>query len=158
MFILISGVVLLTHQKPEPVTNKVRSTRAKRQDRPRTRSSDIETPEPDDDQPAGEGDVLWSVGNASDEEDNLDDGDDDVDHHQHPLHQTNASGKRPGPSGGQQRRGSATRVSVREEDELIAGEAGISRRSMDPFRDPEEVTLEELSRRSPVLSSKSIRR
>ncbi|KAF9012395.1 hypothetical protein BDQ17DRAFT_1232351 [Cyathus striatus] len=93
ILVLISGVVLLTHKKPEPL-NSVKSSalpRPRRTHRSKLRSStDLEQGEEELDH-AGEDQVLWAVGEASDDE--AGDGEDeDVDHHQHPFNEMRENG------------------------------------------------------------------
>ncbi|KAF5370891.1 hypothetical protein D9758_002030 [Tetrapyrgos nigripes] len=93
ILILISGVVLLTHKKPEPgavksatVSSSVPLSRVRKRNA-KTSSIGKVDPDSDDEGPSdehgnGEEQTLWGVGNASDD----DEGDDeDIDHHQHPL-------------------------------------------------------------------------
>ncbi|KAI4528556.1 hypothetical protein K525DRAFT_260141 [Schizophyllum commune Loenen D] len=86
ILILISGVVLLTHKKPEvPDASKVAAEARPRPKRPRSKKVDDEEAQglaEDDNPEAGEQHVLWTVGEPSD--DDLGE-DDDVDHHQNPL-------------------------------------------------------------------------
>ncbi|KAJ3802990.1 hypothetical protein GGU11DRAFT_740177 [Lentinula aff. detonsa] len=94
ILILISGVVLLTHKKPEPGAALKSATLASGSlpmPRLRNRNSrkasgskpDLEAGDPDDDASihSGENGPLWAVGDASDDEGE----DEDIDHHQHPL-------------------------------------------------------------------------
>ena len=151
--VLISGVVLLTHKKPEPVTGKTKSaTPRPRQRRKVNKKTSGEGGELEGEQHGdGESSVLWAVGEASDGEDDLGE-DEDVDHHQHPL--------------GQPRQGSSSRRNLRAGREglgLIDRDEGEgaddpevidrhrhktediwNRRSMDPFRDDTEQGLEQL--------------
>ncbi|THV06095.1 hypothetical protein K435DRAFT_712149 [Dendrothele bispora CBS 962.96] len=103
ILILISGVVLLTHKKPEPGAiksanpvsavplSRVRNRSARKASK--TKSADDEDPEDPNDEHAGEDQVLWAVGEVSDGEDEGED--EDIDHHQHPLqaHKTNVAAK-----------------------------------------------------------------
>jgi hypothetical protein len=88
--VLISGVVLLTHKKPEPgakPASGIPLKPGKGKGKNKSRSK------PTGEQGEGEQDVLWAVGDDSDNEDeHLEegrvedgDGDDDVDHHQNPI-------------------------------------------------------------------------
>ncbi|KAG6842186.1 hypothetical protein C0991_001679 [Blastosporella zonata] len=83
ILVLISGVVLLTHKKPEPTsTTPVALTRAKGRGKAR-KASDAEEGR------AGTGErseqeVLWAVGEDEDDEGHEDE-DPDVDHHQNPI-------------------------------------------------------------------------
>ncbi|EDR08789.1 uncharacterized protein LACBIDRAFT_296209 [Laccaria bicolor S238N-H82] len=145
--VLISGVVLLTHKKPEPVTGKTKSaTPRPRQRRKVDKKTSEEGGELEGEQHGeGESSVLWAVGEASDGEEDLDE-DEDLDHHQHPL--------------GQLRQGNSSRRNLRAGREgvgLIDREEGgdlevidryshktedvWKRRSMDPFRDDTEQEL-----------------
>ncbi|KAJ6593981.1 hypothetical protein B0H19DRAFT_918238 [Mycena capillaripes] len=101
IFVLISGVVLLTHKKPEPGPLSARSAaalgsagfpRMELRQRGASRKGKAAKPKGvDDDEETmvdGEEEVLWGIGDASDEEGG-DDGegqDEDMDHHQHPLY------------------------------------------------------------------------
>ena len=100
----------------------------------------------DEEQARGsENDVLWAVGDASDDEDEGED--EDVDHHQHPLHQDLPKARIASTVGGSQRRSSRRAVNERTglvtpEDEGDDGEGSRMldtnrKRSMDPFRDDE---------------------
>ncbi|KAF7288711.1 hypothetical protein HMN09_01377100 [Mycena chlorophos] len=84
IFVLISGVVLLTHKKPEPGPLSARASvpmGTTGLPRMRQRKGDLESATAEE----GGGEQqeeLWGIGDASDE----DEGDDeDVDHHQHPF-------------------------------------------------------------------------
>ncbi|KDR75824.1 hypothetical protein GALMADRAFT_68343 [Galerina marginata CBS 339.88] len=180
VLILISGVVLLTHKKPEPVTGKIKSTTLPRRRRRRKADKTVkkagengsghvgEGQEGDDEPLAdGEDEVLWAVGEVSDEDDEGEDGDDeDIDHHQHPLHQSLPSGRQTGTSMAVPR---GTRGAVNEHTGLVHPEdnddvlelglmkrkdvaADRQRRSMDPFRD--ELGLDDYTG---VVSSRSSR-
>jgi len=166
ILILISGVVLLTHKKPEPVTGKIKSSAPKRKRNTKAGKdmtlNDAENGNGtgegsagygDQESPDGERDVLWTVGNASDDDDDALEDDDDVDHHQHPLHQTLPTGRVGGMSkndmaplhGARSKIGEQTRL-VGDDDELELGALSSrqerdSRRSMDPFRDDEQEAL-----------------
>lgn len=96
ILILVSGVVLLTHKKPEPgATPKsaglVSASMAMRR---RMRRKKNKNPENEDEEAGtprtprtgnGEEEVLWAVGDASDDDDDYEESDEDIDHHQHPL-------------------------------------------------------------------------
>ncbi|KAJ4467949.1 hypothetical protein C8J55DRAFT_565037 [Lentinula edodes] len=95
ILVLISGVVLLTHKKPEPgapMKSGALPSGSLQMPRLRNRSSrkvsgskpDLEAGDPDDDASvhSGENGALWAVGDVSDDEGE----DEDIDHHQHPLH------------------------------------------------------------------------
>ncbi|KAF5321837.1 hypothetical protein D9619_001866 [Psilocybe cf. subviscida] len=112
ILVLIGGVVLLTHKKPEPVTAKIKSQslpKRKRKAGPKGKGAgDASTSANgnghlngngnghlDDDEErtlgtagSGENEVLWAVGNASDDDQEYDyeEEDDDVDNHLHPIH------------------------------------------------------------------------
>jgi predicted membrane channel-forming protein YqfA (hemolysin III family) len=118
ILVLISGVVLLTHKKPEPVAAKVKSARQPR----RPKSTGPQNGE-------GEDRVLWAVG---DDEDDNEGEDDDIDHHQHPLHQTLPKGNVAGNSSSHTSLGEQSRLIDDPEDEPL-------RRSMDPFKDDLEL-------------------
>jgi hypothetical protein len=86
ILVLISGVVLLTHKKPEPLPNtplpsaKILSARRRSK---HLRPVNDEEGRPED---ANEHDALYSVGDGSDSEDlDLEAGDEDADHHQNPM-------------------------------------------------------------------------
>ncbi|PFH51547.1 hypothetical protein AMATHDRAFT_74896 [Amanita thiersii Skay4041] len=86
ILVLISGVVLLTHKKPEPGTDMVVKSatlpRPRRSRKKPTRpNGDVESLDAEEER-TGERDVLWEVGEASDDELGEDE---DIDHHQHPL-------------------------------------------------------------------------
>ncbi|KAJ2931491.1 hypothetical protein H1R20_g5635, partial [Candolleomyces eurysporus] len=108
IFVLISGVVLLTHKKPEPVTNKTRGAatprsavameerRRRRKDKTRARGAGDEENQNDlsgdEGRIHGEADALWAIGDASD--DDGDEGqDDDADHHLNPNYRSSPSAK-----------------------------------------------------------------
>ena len=160
---LISGVVLLTHKKPEPVTGKVKSTAPRRRRRKGAKGIPGQSNEDgdmgaDDEEPRGpEGEVLWTVGDVSDEDEDDEGLDDDIDHHQHPIHNQLTSVK----SHGQPSVSFNTHGVVNEHTGLVArsedGDAEEDeeddgwvkhkqssnddrrrRRSMDPFRDVDD--------------------
>ena len=155
IIVLISGVVLLTFKKPEPVAGKIKSAnsprdrRRRKGDRSKRAVGDGNGEVNDEEQAQGsENDVLWAVGDASDDED--EDEDEDVDHHQHPLHQDLPKSSTVGGSPSQRR---SSRRAVNERTGLVAsedeGDGGDymdgsrlmdtnRKRSMDPFRDDDE--------------------
>ncbi|KAG9221054.1 hypothetical protein CCMSSC00406_0005507 [Pleurotus cornucopiae] len=104
ILILISGVVLLTHKKPEPLHNKAKTSpvvSAQQSRRGRTATKKSPGDGDDDEDEAGEdhalrirvegeedGEALWSLGDASDDED------DGLDSKAHkPLHATGSSSR-----------------------------------------------------------------
>ncbi|KAL0574964.1 hypothetical protein V5O48_007009 [Marasmius crinis-equi] len=112
IMILISGVVLLTHKKPEPGAIKP-VTLGVPMSRPRNKKKDGKAaqrdPEVQSEGDRGEQEVLWTVGDAEEDDDD-DDGDheedEDIDHHQHPL----------GMSVDPERRASSSRVATHGEE------------------------------------------
>ena len=88
ILILVSGVVLLTHKKPEPVSPTPAATLAPV---PPGRKRKRKTPKSgEEDMEGGEHDALWTVGDDSGDEDAqelgvVEYGDEDVDHHQNPI-------------------------------------------------------------------------
>ncbi|KAF7315613.1 hypothetical protein MIND_00076700 [Mycena indigotica] len=95
IFVLISGVVLLTHKKPEPGPLSAHSSvplgssglPRMRQRKKAGLAPDLASAEQGDVVVGNEQEVLWGIGDASDDED--DEGqDEDIDHHQHPLSAT----------------------------------------------------------------------
>ncbi|PPQ63488.1 hypothetical protein CVT24_005145 [Panaeolus cyanescens] len=146
IIVLIGGVVLLTHKKPEPITGKIRASTPRRRlpVQPKQTGDEVED---DDEMVAGEGSVLWAVGNASDDED--DGEDEDVDHHQHPLHKELPKGKFSSLARSQSpptRRSNDESAGLARNDEeamydsyLLKGRQSTStRRSMDPFREDQD--------------------
>lgn len=163
---LISGVVLLTHKKPEPATSKVKSTAPRRRRRkgvkgvPGQLNEDGDMDADVEEARGPEGEVLWAVGDVSDEDDDDEGLDDDVDHHQHPIHNQVSSVK----GHAQPSISFDARGAVNEHTGLVArGEDGDAdedeeddgwvkqkrnvgdanddrrrRRSMDPFRDVDD--------------------
>lgn len=128
---------MLTHKKPEPVAGKIKSTTLPKR---RTKANSSKTKlaaEGDEEEREGEDEVLWAVGEVSDNEG--EDEDEDVDHHQHPLYQQDESRHNAKDTERDKRRTSYNRRSG-EGEELI----GPARRSMDPFRDDNEVEMERL--------------
>ncbi|KAF5317229.1 hypothetical protein D9611_003845 [Ephemerocybe angulata] len=121
IIVLISGVVLLTHKKPEPVAAKIKGAATPRsalvmeeRRRRRTRAKGTGDEEnqalgSDDERVHGEGDTLWAIGDVSDEDDAGQD--DDVDHHLNPRASPNAKLQRRGSNAsgnGRKRAGSST--------------------------------------------------
>lgn len=114
-----------------------------------------------------EGEVLWAVGNVSDDDDDADDEeglDDDIDHHQHPIHNKSVAGNghiQPAATHSTHSQvGEHTGLVAREEDEdeeeeeedgwvkhkVNDNDERRRRRSMDPFRDvDDEHELEDYS-------------
>ncbi|KAJ7217977.1 hypothetical protein GGX14DRAFT_598966 [Mycena pura] len=98
IFVLMSGVVLLTHKKPDPGPLSARSTVAMgavgfprlqvRQRSASQRKASGGDAHDDGEALVGE-EVHWTIGDAGDEEDEGQD--EDVDHHQHPLYKDSAS-------------------------------------------------------------------
>lgn len=103
IFVLISGVVLLTHKKPEPGPLSARSAAAlgsvgfplrqrgaarKGKGGKATKVKAVVDRDEEETMVDGEEEVLWRIGDASDESGEEDDEgqDEDVDHHQHPLY------------------------------------------------------------------------
>ncbi|EAU91775.2 hypothetical protein CC1G_04543 [Coprinopsis cinerea okayama7 len=99
--VLVSGVVLLTHKKPEPVTTRIRGAATPRTGLPTSDSTRrrrrTHLPGDADDEEmqmhtselagkkTGESERLWAVGEVSDS----DEGDDpDIDHHLHPMNRS----------------------------------------------------------------------
>jgi magnesium transporter len=123
ILILISGVVLLTHKKPEPgalpKSAAVPSAGIAMRNRRMARKAAILQAhkaaggEEDEDgmtpRTGDEGEMLWAVGDVSDGDDDDDDmgEDEDIDHHQHPLNRTPSSKRPEGHpiSGGEEGRG-----------------------------------------------------
>lgn len=170
ILVLISGVVLLTHKKPEPITGKIKSTALPRRRRKGRKGKSmigqngstghVEEGEDDEENghPDAENEVLWAVGDASDEgdDDDDDDEDEDVDHHQHPLHKTLPTGRIEGTGSTATVSPRGARTAVNEQTGLVGTEANDEilgnslgrlgsksddrrgRRSMDPFRDEEQ--------------------
>ena len=160
ILILISGVVLLTFKKPEPVTGKIKSVNTPRVRRKR-KGSKLKRAAEHGNGEVGEGDlggdeeqahgsenqVLWAVGDASDDE--YEGEDEDIDHHQYPLHQNFPKASI---AGGSQRQSSRRAVNERTglvtpEDESDDGEFRDGsqimdknrKRSMDPFKEHHEI-------------------
>lgn len=145
ILILIAGVILLTFKKPEPITGKIKSAIPPRIRRKRKgnklKSVAKNGKDEDDNLDVDEAQVLWAVGDASDDEDEGED--EDIDHHQHPLHQDSPKTMI---AGGSQRR-SPRMVSERtglvtpeDEGDDIDGSRMMDtnrKKSIDPFRDDE---------------------
>ncbi|KAF9450404.1 hypothetical protein P691DRAFT_810345 [Macrolepiota fuliginosa MF-IS2] len=131
ILVLISGVVLLTHKKPEPVTNKIKSSTLPRR-RTKANLSKTKLAEDDEEEQEGEDQVLWAVGEGSDREGDEDE-DEDIDHHQHPLYQQREHQTR-----------TAHRADGRANNNRGSGEGGSGRPSMDPFGDDHEAEMERL--------------
>lgn len=82
ILVLISGVVLLTHKKPELSTtqkNALPMSRARHQGASKGDKAVVEDIEQQDDHASDERQVLWTVGHDTDDED---DGDENIEHHQ----------------------------------------------------------------------------
>ncbi|KAG7098606.1 hypothetical protein E1B28_000529 [Marasmius oreades] len=112
IMILISGVVLLTHKKPEPgsikpVTLGVPARGNNKMKGAKMAQSNSDGGSAGED---GEREVLWTVGDGEDngggDEGDGDGEDEDIDHHQHPL----------GVSTGSARRASGSRVATHGEE------------------------------------------
>jgi len=135
ILVLICGVVLLTHKKPESTTGKIKSSA--RVPRRKSKTSGSKTKHAEavgEEEEQGETQVLWALGEASD--DDLEGGDDDVDHHQHLSHQQEQLEHR-----------SRTAKQTDENNQQNGEGAGFvnsARRSMDPLRVNQEVELERL--------------
>lgn len=148
----------MTFKKPEPVAGKIKSAssprvrRRRKGDKSKRAAGDGngDMGEVNDEEQAqgGENDVLWAVGDASDDEEEEED--EDVDHHQHPLHQDLPKANSVGGSPSQRRN---SRRVVNERTGLVTSEdegEGADymdesrlmdtnrKRSMDPFRDDDE--------------------
>lgn len=109
MLILISGVVLLTHKKPDPSTKPVTPTIALTRPRKISKKASASKVDLKDDEDEDGGNdeerALWAVGDVSEDDDTGED--DDIDHHQNPLNR--------------QRPGNTSRVNLRPE---LPGEEG----------------------------------
>ena len=149
----------MTFKKPEPVTGKIKSTNPLRDRRKRKSKRVVEQGNgevgegnlnDDEEQVRGsENQVLWALGDDSNDEDEGED--EDEDHHQHPLHQDLPKATRiASTAGGGQWRSSRRAVNERtglvssehegEDEDYIDGLRMMDtnrRRSMDPFRDDE---------------------
>ena len=135
----------MTFKKPEPATGKLKSAGAPRDARRRkgnklkraAENGEMEEVNEEEQVHGGEHDVLWAVGDASDDED--DGEDEDVDHHQHPLHQDLPKARIASIVGGSQRRNSRRAVNERTglvtpEDEGDDGDYMDGSRMMDTNR------------------------
>lgn len=145
------------------MTGKIKSTTLPRQRRRAGKGTKAvgQNGEGDPDEEAepadGEDQVLWSVGNASDDDDDFEEiegEDEDVDHHQHPLHQELPTGRIAGMGAKPTAAPRGARSVIDEHTELVGSEshdsdplelqrrddadAAKKRRSMDPFRDNAE--------------------
>ncbi|KAJ7084478.1 hypothetical protein B0H15DRAFT_849322 [Mycena belliarum] len=139
IFVLISGVVLLTHKKPDPGPLSSRSSAAlgstgfpRLQLRQRGSSRKAKGKRVDDDDEetmvGAEEEVLWTIRDASDSEE---DDDDDIDHHQHPLyksHPVQSNGRASGVHGDE---GVGLLPAADQEDMDLATPPPVA----DPFRD-----------------------
>lgn len=88
ILVLISGVVLLTHKKPQPIKSSSATQGRRRKQKRRNRMAASGTSGEEGHSPRGEDDgeeeqALWALGEESDEEDMGED--EDVDHHQNPV-------------------------------------------------------------------------
>jgi len=93
ILVLIAGVVLLTIKKPDPMGGRVRSatlSSARSRNRTPRPRADVEAQEGVEER-GEEQDVLWGVGDASDDDEGEDE---DIDHHQHPLYSQDATTKK----------------------------------------------------------------
>ncbi len=155
--ILISGVVLLTHKKPEPGAKSAASVpialARPRGKKPKTATSSKADLHDDDDLDSSahndEEAVLWAVGDASDDEEASED--EDIDHHQHPLNQRRVDGgskttltkpEMPGEEGAGLMKNVDTLDEDREDQDhrasLVARRRSSSNSTVqDPFRDDE---------------------
>jgi hypothetical protein len=163
--VLIAGVVLLTHKKPEPVTGKIKSTAPRRRKQkkgtkgaPGTENGNGNAnghAEGELESRGSEGEVLWAVGEESDEDEDDEGLDDDIDHHQHPIHNKVGSAQILGQPpvarrGSDEYAGLVAREEDGEEEEEDDGwvkqgrvvsavhDERRHRRSMDPFRDVDD--------------------
>ncbi|KXN85382.1 hypothetical protein AN958_11482 [Leucoagaricus sp. SymC.cos] len=138
ILVLISGVVLLTHKKPEPATGKIKSSALpKRRTKAHSSKTKLAAEEGDEgDERDGEDEVLWAVGEVS--EDEAEGEDEDVDHHQHPSYQQEESQHHSRVTG---RKGKDNEDSKSGEEEDLMNS---TRRSMDPFRDNQDIEMESL--------------
>ncbi|PBK74449.1 hypothetical protein ARMSODRAFT_952094 [Armillaria solidipes] len=158
ILILISGVVLLTHKKPEPGSKALASApvvssnpRGRKSKRASTSKVSLTGDDGDHPQNDDEEQVLWTVGDVSDAEE-MDD--EDIDHHQHPsnLHRNTSDAPRmakphvPGEEGVGLIKHSETEDADRDSDE--ESDADTQRRLVDtprqsthsdnPFKDESE--------------------
>lgn len=112
MVILIGGVVLLTHKKPDPATTPADAASSKR---PSRATSRVNSDPRDLESGAGEQEVLWALGDASDDEDD---------------------GKTPRPSTQLQRRGSnASGHTKKTQYGAVRRASGEGQRLMDDVED-----------------------
>ena len=85
ILVLISGVVLLTHKKPEPVKSSNTAQNNRRRGKPKRNGvngvNGVDADAEDGHQDS-ESETLWALGDDSDEDIGEDE---DVDHHQNPL-------------------------------------------------------------------------
>lgn len=143
ILVLIGGVVLLTHKKPEPKANKVKSANLPRRRKANKIAGQNDHSEEDDDslvhdeETNGENEALYALGNDSDDEDMGED--DDIDHHQNPLNMSPNANRRPTLKPRRNSRaGMNEHTSLVEPDDI--DERDRRRRSTDPFmRDGEEM-------------------
>ncbi|KAK0212748.1 hypothetical protein DFS33DRAFT_1377215 [Desarmillaria ectypa] len=143
ILILISGVVLLTHKKPEPGSKALGSPsapvvssnpRGRKSKRASTSKVSLTGDANDHRQNDDEEQVLWTVGDISDAEEMEDE---DIDHHQHPLNlQRNTSDAPrivkshvPGEEGVGLMKNSESEYADRDSDE--EGDADTQRRLVD---------------------------
>ncbi|KAH9485445.1 hypothetical protein JR316_0002353 [Psilocybe cubensis] len=181
ILILISGVVLLTHKKPEPVTGKIKSTTLPRRRRRASKGPKTVSRQGGAIEDAGsehgdrEDQILWAVSNESDEEDDFSETveeDEDVDHHQHPLHQELPTGRITGTGTKHSVAPRGARSEINECTVLVGSESHDSdqleiqrrddrntanrRRSMDPFRDDADDDEHELDEFTSIASRSGI--
>lgn len=140
----------MTFKKPEPVTGKIKSagaqrdTRRRKANKPKRTAENAEMEEVinDEEQVRGsESDMLWALGDASDDEDEEED--QDVDHYQHPLHKDFPKARIASNVGGGQRRSSRRAFNERTalvtpEDEEDDGDYMNRSRMADSFRHDDE--------------------
>ena len=152
IIVLIAGVVLLTFKKPEPVVGKMKSAgtprerRRRKDDKLKRVAENEEMEEVNDEEQlrGGENDVLWAVGDASDDEDEGED--EDEDDHQHPLHQDLPKTRIASTMGGSQRLSSRRAVNEGtglvnpenegDDEDYVDGSRMMDanrKRSMDPY-------------------------
>lgn len=143
ILILISGVVLLTHKKPEPGAKAnapialarprgKKASKATSSSKTDLHDDDVDSPTNDDEER-----VLWAVGDVSDDDDAGED--EDIDHHQHPLNQRKADG-------------SSSKVGLSQLD--MPGEEGVGlMRNLEDGADDDDVRRLALSRRRSASNS-----
>ncbi|KAJ6625563.1 hypothetical protein B0H10DRAFT_1907428 [Mycena sp. CBHHK59/15] len=149
IFVLISGVVLLTHKKPEPGPLSARSAAALgsagfprlqlRQQTRRGKAKKPKNPDADEETMVGaEEEELWGIGNESDDDGGVGD-DEDVDHHQHPLYK----------SAVEQAKGGGSELHGEERVGLLpaAEQEGLDFAVPPPVADPFRDNLEESTQR-----------